>query len=70
MRLSLVRMAGSIALILGAVLLALAGLGLWLWALYLFAMRYLPQDGAVVTTGALTFLGAGVFLWIAVKLNR
>lgn len=70
MRLSLARLAASIALILGAVLFLLAGLGLWLFALYLYCLRYLAQDGAALTTGAVTFLGAGVITWIAIKLNR
>ncbi len=70
MRLSIARLAGSIALVFGAVLLAVIGLGLWLWALYIFALRYRPQDGAALTTGVVTFLGAGVLTWIAIKLNR
>jgi hypothetical protein len=70
MRLSLVRMVSTIALVLGAVLLTLLGLGLWLWALYIFALRYLPPDTAALATGAATFLGAGVLAWIATRLNR
>jgi hypothetical protein len=61
---------GAVALILGAVVLVLAGAGLWLWSLYLFTTRYLPPDGAALTTGAVTFLGAGLLIWFAKRLNR
>lgn len=70
MRLSIVRMVSTMALVLGAVLLAVVGLGLWLWALYIFALRYLPQESAALATGAATFLGAGALAWIATRLNR
>jgi hypothetical protein len=70
MRFSLARLVGAIALILAAALLALAGIGLWLWAFYLFAARYLAPDAAALTTGAVTFLGAGVLVWVAKRLNH
>jgi hypothetical protein len=69
-RFSIARLVGAIALILGAAVLALAGFALWLWSLYLFATRYLPPDAAALATGLVTFLAAGIMVWIAKRLNH
>lgn len=70
MRYSMVRLAGALALVVMASILAVIALGLWLWGLYLYSTRYMPQDGAALATGLVTLLLAGAILWAARKLNR
>ena len=63
-------MAGGMALVVLAALLAAAAVGLFLWGLYMFAAGALnPVLGALIT-GAASLLGAGVLAWIASRMGR
>lgn len=55
-----------IALLLVSALLALGGLGMLVWALFLgFASIPIAYGWAAFWTGIVTLIGAGVLLWLA-----
>jgi hypothetical protein len=50
--------------------LLLAGLGLILWALYLYLAQFLSPPGAALASGLISFLIAGGLLWGIARLGR
>lgn len=54
----------------GALVLALAGLGLFLWAAYLGLAIALGPAAAAVLLGALVFILAGLLTWLTLRLSR
>ena len=51
-------------------LFALSGLGLCLWAVYLWLAASLGQTGAAALTGLISLILAGVLAWITIRLSR
>ena len=70
MRKSVLRTGVGLACLGGAVLLLLFGLGMCLWAVYLWLAVPLGSTGAAALIGLLAMLLAGGMAWIAIHLNR
>ena len=66
----LMRLAGSVALVLAAVVLILAAVGMLLWSLYLYISQFLEPVMAALTTSIVTLVAAGLLIIIARWLNR
>lgn len=64
------RIAGSLALVGLAVLLAVAGVALCLWAVYQYLAVPLGPSTAALLTGVITLALAGIFAWIAGRASR
>ncbi len=47
--------------------LLLCGLALWIWALYLFIVLWLPPVLAAALTGGFVLLAAGVIAWMVMR---
>jgi hypothetical protein len=60
----------SLALLAAAGTLALVGVGLILWALYLYLAIFLIPPTATLITGVVTLLAAGGLVWSARRLSR
>lgn len=72
LRSSTVRMVSAIMMLLVAALLALGGLGLLVWALFLGFARGAGVDPswAAFWTGMITLLASGVIAWIAKLMGK
>jgi hypothetical protein len=64
------RLGLSLALLGTAGALMLVGVGLILWALYLYLVIFLSPPTATLITGIITLLVAGGLVWSARQLNR
>jgi hypothetical protein len=64
------RLGLSLALLGTAGTLTLVGLGLLLWALYLYLVIFLSQPTASLITGVVTLLLSGGLVWSARRLSR
>jgi hypothetical protein len=64
------RLGLSLALLGTAGTLALAGVALIMWALYLYLAIILSPPTATLITGMVTLLVAGVLVWSARRLSR
>lgn len=53
-----------------ALFFLLAGLGLWLWAIYLLADAVLPAAVAALLTGLVAFSVAGALAWLSLRTAR
>lgn len=69
-RRSVVRLAFSLLLVGLGGLLAMAGLVLAVWSLYLFIGRFLEPPGTALFSAVVVFLLAGGVLWLAGRLSR
>jgi len=67
---AIMRLAGSVALILAAILLILASVGMLLWSLYLYIGQFMNPPQAALMTGFVTLGAAGVLIMVARWLNR
>lgn len=70
LRKAVLRTGAGFALLIIAALFALAGLGLCMWAVYLWLATSLGPSGAAALTGAMSLILAGVLAWITIRLNR
>jgi hypothetical protein len=70
LRKSVVRTGAGLAFLGLAALLALTGLGLCIWAIYLWLAVSMGPTGAAAITGAMTLCLAGGLTWIAIRLSR
>jgi hypothetical protein len=64
------RLGLSLALLGTAGALMLVGVGLILWALYLYLVIFLSPPTATLITGIITLLVSGGLVWSARQLNR
>ena len=64
-RQSILRLGWCLGCICIALLLSLAGLGLWLWGLYVLLTGLLGTSGAAWATGTLAIILAGGLTWMA-----
>jgi hypothetical protein len=66
----IMRLAGSIALIIAAVVLVFAAIALLLWSLYLYISQFMLPTQAVFMTALACFFAAGILIVIARWLNH
>jgi hypothetical protein len=64
------RLGLSLALLAAAGTLALVGVGLILWAFYLYLAIFLIPSTAALITGVVTLLTSGGLVWSARRLSR
>ena len=64
------RLAGSVALVLAAIVLVLAAVGMLLWSMYLYIGQFMAPVLAALTTGCVTLIAAALLIIIARWLNR
>ncbi|HSF31118.1 MAG TPA: hypothetical protein VLK82_11705 [Candidatus Tectomicrobia bacterium] len=64
------RLAVSLGLLATAGILALGGIGLVLWALYLYLAVFLGPPAATLITGIITLLASGGLVWSGRRLSR
>jgi hypothetical protein len=64
------RLAMSVGLLATAGLLGLGGIGLVLWALYLYLAMFMSPSAATLLTGVVTLLASGGLVWSARRLGR
>lgn len=67
---AIMRLAGSVALVLAAIVLILASVGMLLWSLYLHISQFMDPAQAALITGFATFVSASLLIIIARWLNR
>jgi hypothetical protein len=66
----IMRLVGSVALVLAAIVLILAAAGMLLWGLYLYISQFMEPALAALTTSIVTLVAAGLLIIIARWLNR
>jgi len=66
----IMRLVGSVALVLAAIVLILAAVGMLLWSMYLYIGQFMDPALAALTTGCVTLVAAGLLIIIARWLNR
>jgi hypothetical protein len=66
----IMRLVGSVALVLAAVVLILAAAGMLLWSMYLYISQFMDPVLAALTTSIVTLVVAGLLIVIARWLNR
>ena len=67
---AIMRLAGSVALILAAIILILASVGMLLWSMYLYIGQFMTPPQAALMTGIVTLVAAGVLIMVVRWLNR
>jgi len=67
---AIMRLVGSVALILAAIVLILAAVGMLLWSIYLTISQFMDPAQAALITGFITLVAAGLLVIIARWLNR
>jgi len=67
---AIMRLAGSVALVLAAIVLILAAVGMLLWSMYLYISQFMEPAQAALITGFVTLVTAGLLIIIARWLNR
>jgi hypothetical protein len=70
LRKSVVRVGGGIACLGVAMILAVFGVGLCLWAVYLWLVTSLGSAGAAAVIGGVLLCLAGGLTWVAIALSR
>ncbi len=66
----IMRLAGSVALVLASVVLILAAVGMLLWSMYLTISQFMAPAQAALATSIVTLVAAGLLIVIARWLNR
>lgn len=67
---AIMRLVGSVALVLAAIVLILAAVGMLLWSIYLTISQFMDPVLAALTTSIATLVAAGLLVIIARWLNR
>lgn len=67
---AIMRLVGSVALVLAAIVLILAAVGMLLWSIYLTISQFMAPAQAALITGFVTLVAAGLLVIIARWLNR
>jgi len=67
---AIMRLVGSVALVLAAIVLILAAVGMLLWSIYLTISQFMDPAQAALITGFVTLVAAGLLVIIARWLNR
>jgi len=70
LRKSVMRVGGGIACLAAAVLMAVVGVGLCLWAAYLWLATPLGSAAAAAVIGGVLLCLAGGLTWVAITLSR
>jgi hypothetical protein len=66
----IMRLVGSVALVLAAIVLILAAVGMLLWSMYLYIGQFMDPAPAALATSFVTLVAAGLLIIIARWLNR
>lgn len=70
LRRAVLHMGLQLLVLAGAGMLALAGLGFFLWAAYLGLAVALGPANAAVLLGSLVFILAGLLIWLTLRFSR
>jgi len=66
----IMRLVGSVALVLAAIVLILAAVGMLLWSMYMYIGQFMEPVQAALITSIVTLVAAGLLIFIARWLNR